>query len=487
MENKKETFPQKIGRIGFEREQQMREYLSKQGYIIFGKELDEELLKTGLNLHIHEALEKEKNPAKQVKLFKQLSEEAKKKYKLILILKDKDIWEDYAVNQVRVLKELGCVLSEKERNYLQENSIFKIGDLTGKRISDNKLVCFEVKSAKRDYFISGVGQFERNCIAKKNEIEVFYVFNNYKAKTIEIVDIAELWFNLHLNPSLIAEKIKQPINLIKKKDAIEKKKKYYSNTFVLFELVKCLKNRELCMLSTRIDIQKRNVRFLLAFSIDYLKKHFKRFDFDDSLINLYHSVALLKPEVPVFSYNLKERRHTEEYQQFNENYKDYVAGYNLFIDIDSDWDWEKALKETLEVKKVFDEFKLPYYILNSSFKGFHLHIPAEYMPKKEISELLADINEVIYNIKGIYDLKCVDTSIFDLKRVCKLPYSMVSDGSVCLPLSDEQLKNFTPEIVKMENVMRNVKIMNRGLLTRTHGLTDLHLKENVSKFIEEFK
>ena len=204
------------------------------------------------------------------------------------------------------------------------------------------------------------------------------------------------------------------------------------------------------------------------------------------MTNLYHSVSLFHPKVPVFSYNLKKRRKDDAYKEFNKNYKNYVKAYNLFIDFDADWNWKKALEDVKQVKKIFDEYKIPYYVLNSSYKGFHIHIPAEYMPNKNILELIEDINEVIYNLKGVHNLETIDTSIIDLKRVCKIPYSFVSDGSICLPLSDEQLENYHPNLVKMENVLKYVKIKNRGILLRTHNLSDNQLRQNILKFIEDY-
>jgi len=41
-------------------------------------------------------------------------------------------------------------------------------------------------------------------------------------------------------------------------------------------------------------------------------------------------------------------------------------------------------------------------------------------------------------------------------------------------------------MVKIENVLKDIKIMNRGLLLRTGELTELELKENVIKFFKEF-
>lgn len=266
---------------------------------------------------------------------------------------------------------------------------------------------------------------------------------------------------------------------------LEERKKYYSNTFVQFELIKCLKHRELCFLSAKSEETKKSVRYILAFSIDYLKKHFDWVNFYKFNVNMYHSVAVLQ-NVPIFSYNMKERTKKDEYKEFNKNYKDYVIGYNLFMDFDGKENFEKCLEEVKEAKKIFNEYKLPYYILNSSFNGFHIQIPAEYMPKMEINELIDKINKVIYNFKGVYDFTCLDDSVIDIKRVCKMPYSYEGTGAICLPLTDKQLEEFKPEMVSMKNVLKDVRVIKRGLLIRTHNSSAEQLKLNVEKFLKDF-
>ncbi len=262
---------------------------------------------------------------------------------------------------------------------------------------------------------------------------------------------------------------------------------WYGQTYILFEIVKCLKNRELCFLTLKSEEKKKAVRYLLGFNIDYLKKHMAWFNTEKGLLNIYHSVALLKPTVPVFSYNLKVRSRDEKYEEFNKNYSNYVEKYNFFLDIDGKEDFKLALKEAKEIKKIFDEFKIPYYILNSSFWGFHFVIPSEYMPDLDIIKLLETLNELLYNFIGIHDFKMVDETIVDLKRVQKCPYSYSCDGSIVLPLDDKQLQNFKQEMVVMQTVLKDVRIKDRGLLLRTHNLSKEELKKNVLKFIESYE
>ena len=267
---------------------------------------------------------------------------------------------------------------------------------------------------------------------------------------------------------------------------LKMKEFYYDKTFVLFEIVKSLKNRELCFLTKPDDPHKKTIRYLIAFSIDYLKKHFKWINFDNSLANMYQSVAKLK-DIPVFSYNLSKRLGEEEYKRFNKEYETYVSGYDLFLDFDGKEDFEKCFKEATELKKIFDEMNIPYWLINSSSNGFHFHIPAEYMPNLKLKETLELINQLIYNLKGIYGFTTLDDAVIDMKRVCKVPYSVVNDGTICLPLSDEQFEMFRKENVEILNVLKIVRIKNRGLLLRDHNLSYEGLRSNVKVFTDEFK
>ena len=272
---------------------------------------------------------------------------------------------------------------------------------------------------------------------------------------------------------------------MERNELIELKAKWYNFTPILFEIVKSLKNRELSFIGKKDETGIRMVRYLLAFNIDFLKKHFDRIIFDKSLANMYQSVAQLK-DVPVFSYNLRQRTKEENYIKFNKEYQNYVIGYDMFLDFDGKENFKKCHKEAQEMKEIFDEYKIPYWLMNSSSNGFHFHIPAEYMPPQKIVETIDILNGVLHNIKAIYSFECLDETVVDMKRICKVPYSFVNDGTVCLPLNDFQFKTFMKESVKAMTVLRNITLKNRGLLLRTHGLTDEKLKENVNKFINEF-
>jgi hypothetical protein len=126
---------------------------------------------------------------------------------------------------------------------------------------------------------------------------------------------------------------------------------WYSQTFVKFEIIKCLKHRELCFLTAKGEEKKKAVRYLLAFNTQYLDSHFAWFNFEQTLLNMYHSVAVLK-DVPVFSYNISERKKEEKYQEFDRNYRSYVVGYNMFFDFDGKEDFKLAHQEAKQVRRL---------------------------------------------------------------------------------------------------------------------------------------
>jgi hypothetical protein len=272
-----------------------------------------------------------------------------------------------------------------------------------------------------------------------------------------------------------------------KEQILRQREIWYNTIEVQYELCKLLHHRELAIITAKTEKQRFTTRYIICLNKEYMQKHFQRFYFYEIPRNLYHSVATLN-YIPVFSYNLKTRSHTPEYQEFNKNFNQKITGYNFFLDFDSDEDFSKALIELKKAKKIFDDYKLPYYILNSSKKGFHLQIPSQFMPfEMGIDKLLETINKVAYNLKGIFELSCIDLSIFDSKRVCKLPYSYSCEGEcICLPLSDEQLDNFSFDLVSMEYILNNIKIRDRGLIIRHLELGEEQLKKNVAKFFSDY-
>jgi hypothetical protein len=268
---------------------------------------------------------------------------------------------------------------------------------------------------------------------------------------------------------------------------------WYSQIFVLFQLIFQLKNRELALLNSKVEESHIATRFLYATSIDYLKSHLEALGVSKGtkLINLYRSNAIFKDNaIPVSSYNLKIRTNEENYIEFNKQFSERAKGFDFIIDIDTKT-IQKAYEIAEEVKALFDERKLPYSLKFSGTRGFHFIIDDEFLPQMEIFEKIGMIRKILINLVDIYDWKdeegkdAIDISVTNLKGLIKLAYSFDS-GNIALPLSDEQFNNFKIENMKMENVLKHIFIKNRGLLTRIYNLSEEQLKENTKKFFEEF-
>jgi hypothetical protein len=214
--------------------------------------------------------------------------------------------------------------------------------------------------------------------------------------------------------------------------------------------------------------------------------HFEKLDFYNYNVNMYCSCANLS-HIPVITYNLKARRLSLEYKEVNDNYANFVTSYDMLYDFDLKENFESGYKEARDFKAILEEMKIPFILQNSSRKGFHFIIRGYWFDNTNPLKNIDIFRNIIYNIKGIYDFKSLDDSITDLKRIRKLSYSVVSDNSICLPLSDQQFEAFTSQLVSIECVLKRVQIKNRGLLERNYGLSESELRQNVAKFIDEYK
>jgi hypothetical protein len=96
--------------------------------------------------------------------------------------------------------------------------------------------------------------------------------------------------------------------------------------------------------------------------------------------------------------------------------------------------------------------------------------------------MLGELATMMKQIDGITSL---DDSIFDSRRVLKLPYSFCL-GNIVLPLDDEQIENFSIELVKPENVLSTMQIKDRGLLERHSDQTPEQARASFLKMASNF-
>ena len=278
---------------------------------------------------------------------------------------------------------------------------------------------------------------------------------------------------------------------------VTNREEYYSQAYVLFNLVDQLKYRYLSSIKKK-DGKNVLSRYYLGYSIDLLKQSLEKLGvLKDTTTKLYFDLSIWKNEegnTPMITFNTKERKKDKDW--FNKEYLKYFSGYDFGIDVDAE-DINKAHKDAKKIKELFDKYKLPYSIKFSGGKGFHFLIEDKYfdgrIKAKNKVLLCQKLSKIIMNVCGLKSITeggTFDDSIYDDRRIFKLAYSLQNkDGKeyVCLPLDDFQFDNWKLEDMELGNVMRKTKLFKRGLLTRTYGLTPRQLRNNLRKFIKECK
>jgi len=276
---------------------------------------------------------------------------------------------------------------------------------------------------------------------------------------------------------------------------------YYKKKYVIYEILKNCTNRDFSALSNN----KANIRGLKVSCIFDFDRVLKLMNWEKNKQNLYRSVATLKC-LPKFTFNPKLRK-SETSVWYKEHYSKDVTDYDLLFDFDSkERDWKGLLDNVKALKEYLDDYIVPYYILFSGNKGFQLVIPGEYLkieniekgnvfPHKSIAEI----------IKQRINLPLLDLANNGVNnRLCKIPYSLVlggckkelneeeikdyneNDMTIALPLSDEQLKIFSFEKMKLKTVINGIPLIRRGNLERFSDLSLEQKRKNIQNFIKIF-
>ena len=190
----------------------------------------------------------------------------------------------------------------------------------------------------------------------------------------------------------------------------------------------------------------------------------------------------------MFTFNALKRK--QQQNNFTENFLLYAKSYDFALDLDGEKGKpltknSKVYKEAVRLKEELDSYELPMCVKFSGSKGFHFSIPYYYMPNWDFDKLVQTCKKVAIALKTVLNLDCLDTSIYDNRRIFKVAYSLDKGHTdafnyVVLPLSDEQFENFDLEMCKADNVLKNIRIKGRGLMLRKGT------KENVERFLKDW-
>lgn len=265
---------------------------------------------------------------------------------------------------------------------------------------------------------------------------------------------------------------------------------YYQKKYITVEMVKETINRDFSALGKR----NANIRALRVSCLFDLERALKLINWSKNRQNLYLGCSKLK-EIPNFTFNTKKRSESTS-EWYMEKYDKLVYESDLFIDLDGN------LKDTLTdlnaIKELFDDHKIPYQVIASGSRGFHVVIDGKYMPIKKIERgRIYPHKDFIERLKQALNLGSMDLANNSLtNHLRKVPYSLVypkdkddfteDDMNIALPLSDAQIDMYTHSMINKNNILSKVKIFKRGTLERFQELTPEEKKKNVITLLNEF-
>lgn len=271
---------------------------------------------------------------------------------------------------------------------------------------------------------------------------------------------------------------------------------WYRIKDVQFELIHQLQARECMFIPYEKDkdkgwLPKAPVRWLKAYYIGMLKRHWEQFKFLERDMNLYHSLSRFE-DMPTFSYTWRHKALQQKI--WMDKYAGYVKKYDFFLETDSPDLKLSITRDGIKIKEFLDKYKLLYYVKYSGSKGVHFLIPYEEFsdiplkvvdPKGVEFDIIHLFKLLGTRIKTILGCDTVDDSVFDVKRVTKVAYSWdIKSGLIALPLTDEQLYNFNKENVQPENILKE-GIYKRRLLWRNEDVPKKQREMNVLKLLSD--
>jgi len=259
------------------------------------------------------------------------------------------------------------------------------------------------------------------------------------------------------------------------------RREWYSRQDVQSNIVPLLRGRETAFMvpfSLRKQTGNYPVRCVKEHASSYLLNNMTAFQFFKREYNLYHSIFLLN-NMPQFTYHALKR--TEQQQAFFRNYASYVVGVDFVMDFDGDKKLSlnervrAAQLQTMKVTLILDKYKVPYNVVFSGTKGFHVEV-RDFPPTRNMSERTRVFQQIAIRLVLLANgfspqlatdesredelrealLHCsFDSSIYNTTRIWKVPYSYdVSTDLIAMPLDDEELATFQIEKYTVENMLQ---------------------------------
>lgn len=215
---------------------------------------------------------------------------------------------------------------------------------------------------------------------------------------------------------------------------------YYNQPKVQFKLIKYTQKKEFAMLSKKeLILSSRNHK---VHNIQQFQKVYFGLKAWDNLQNLYISLATYQKGINWIGTYFNHERKDKTRKWAKVHYKEMV-GYDFVIDVDSpDHDnIQIAADDCSNIMKLFNELNVPYRVRFSGC-GFHVLIDSKHFPtlntdpKQKNSVYKLHIEMANYLYENYSEL--IDLSIYDSRRVIKLPFSVAVYGNgsyIVLPIN----------------------------------------------------
>lgn len=239
---------------------------------------------------------------------------------------------------------------------------------------------------------------------------------------------------------------------------------YYSKKYIQYLLLEGVRDREFAFLSKA----GANIRALKVRCIFDFERALKLVDYEKNKPNIYKSVARLK-NIPEFTFNPK-KRSDETSEWFTNQFQKEVINYDLFFDFDKKENatLNDVLVEVKEFISYLRDYNVPFYIVFSGKKGFHVMIDGKYLDIERIENgNVYPHKKIAEQVKEVFNFRYLDLSNNGIaNRLCKLPYSLV-DENIALPLDDDQIDNFdVRNFTEFKITHSKIQLVRRGLIER---------------------
>lgn len=254
---------------------------------------------------------------------------------------------------------------------------------------------------------------------------------------------------------------------------------YYQDWKCQYAMIPYLKDRELSILPAKNKqasqgLRRRNIRCHNIQSFQFWLNYFRLFESPEKFTNFYYSMGKYREGVP-YLYD-KGKLDKDKSETWKDNAHESLVSYDMLIDIDAgDFsEMEYAVESSKAIKSFFDLKNIPY-LLRFSGMGFHFVIPYNYFPSALSLNPFKEPNIYQYmklKAKILYDKysEMVDYSIYDSRRIAKIPYSLsiYEEGTyMCCPVNN--LETFNYENYNLAKFKKD-KLLNDNITNITGSL-----------------